>query len=168
MWVRSYRIRTHRYTHLCLAECRRKCSEVLDPESPAPILLQRTNKKLNCFNIQASNIQRILAKINANKATGPVGVSTHLRTCAAEIASPRTPILTECFSKTSRPSIWKSTKIVPVHKKDSTSKPNNYRPIPLLLAIENVFGERIIQKMCEHLENNILLSYRHYGFTTLP
>lgn len=27
MWVRSYRIRTHGYTHLCLAECRRKCSE---------------------------------------------------------------------------------------------------------------------------------------------
>ncbi|XP_069975008.1 uncharacterized protein [Penaeus vannamei] len=123
---------------------------VLARESPAPILLQRTRKKLNFLNIQVSNVQRILEKLNANKATGPVGVSTHLRTCAAEIASPRTPILTECFSKTSRPSIWKSTKIVPVHKKDSTSKPNNYRPIPLLLAIENVFerdnrSRRVVQ-----------------------
>lgn len=138
---------------------------VLDPESPAPILLQRTRKKLNFLNIQVSNVQRILEKLNVSKATGPDGVSPHLlRSCAAEVASPLTLIFTECFSETCWPSIWKSARIVPVHKKDSKSKPSNYRPISLLPVIAKVFEEIIVQELCEHLDDNRLLSPRQFGF----
>lgn len=76
---------------------------------------------------------------------------------------PLTLVFTECLSRTCWPSIWKSARIVPVHKRDSKSKPNNYRPISLLPAIAEVFEQLIIQKLCEHRKKKRLLSSCQYG-----
>lgn len=106
---------------LTRAETTAEKKTALDPESPARILLQQTSKKLTCFNIKLSFVQRI----NVNKATGPKGANLHLRTCAVEEALPPT-LLFKCLSRTSWPSIWKSARSVSVRKKDSESKPNYY------------------------------------------
>ena len=91
---------------------------------------------------------------------GPDGTSPWvLKMCAPELA----PSLTRLF-KRSLPQGWRTAHVTPIHKGNSKSDPNNYRPISLLPIVSKVL-ERIINKRIQrHLLQHNLVSHHQFGF----
>ena len=62
------------------------------------------------------------------------------------------------------PTILKTAKVVPIHKKNSKLEVSNYRPISLLSNIDKSFEKLIHGRLIEFLEGKQILYYRQFGF----
>ena len=104
-------------------------------------------------------------KLSTGKATGPDEISARvLKECAAELAAPLTRLFSKCLRHGVQHSQCKIAHVVPVCKKSSHSKPNNYRPVSLLSIISKVMESIVNRQLTNHLDRHHLLSTRQYGF----
>ena len=62
------------------------------------------------------------------------------------------------------PSVVKTTKVIPVHKKDSKLDCNNYRPISLSPNIEKNLEKLVYNRVAKFLNNNNLIYQLQFGF----
>ena len=62
------------------------------------------------------------------------------------------------------PSVVKTTKVIPVHKKDSKLDCNNYRPISLSSNIEKNLEKLVYNRVAKFLNNNNLIYQLQFGF----
>ena len=72
-------------------------------------------------------------------------------------------IITTCnlsFSTGIVPTILKTAKVVPIHKKDSRLEVSNYRPISLLSNIDKIFEKLMRSRFIEFLEERQILYYK--------
>ncbi|XP_063876903.1 uncharacterized protein LOC135109454 [Scylla paramamosain] len=86
-----------------------------------------------------------------------------LKHCARELSAPLTTVFTSCLREKKWPTVWKEARVVPVHKKNSRSEPNNYRPISLLSVMGKLLEKIVAVAICQHLSENHLLSDRQIG-----
>ena len=79
-----------------------------------------------------------------------------------------TPVLTHLvnlsISSGIFPSLWKNAKVIPLHKKDETIYPKNYRPVALLPIASKILERAIFLQLVGYLENSNLLHPSHHGF----
>ena len=54
------------------------------------------------------------------------------------------------------PSVLKTAKVIPIHKKDSKLDCNNCRPISLLPNIEKVLEKLVYNRITKFLNNNLI------------
>ena len=62
------------------------------------------------------------------------------------------------------PSVQKTTKVIPVHKKDSMLDYNNYRPTSLLPNIEKILEKLVCNRITKFLNNDNLIYPLQFGF----
>ena len=68
-------------------------------------------------------------------------------------------ITASCF-----PEQWKLAKIVPLHKKDNPSLPENYRPVALLCILSKILEKVVFTQLSAYMEENEILHPSHHGF----
>jgi len=89
----------------------------------------------------------------------PIGMDNiscrHLKEAAPIIAPIITKIVNSSFDKGIFPSPWKRNKVIPLHKANDRSDPNNYRPISIL---------PILSKICERAAYDQLFGYLNESF----
>ena len=102
-----------------------------------------TNVKID---FSVSRIKSILDALDTNKANGPDGISgTVLKHCSDSLSYPLSKIFHLCYIVGYIPPEWKTSNIVPVHKKDEKRNVENYRPISLISLVMKVF-EHIVRR----------------------
>jgi hypothetical protein len=62
------------------------------------------------------------------------------------------------------PSAWKTSKVIPLLKKNDVTLPQNYRPVALLPIASKILERVIYLQLIEYLEGNNLLHHSHHGF----
>ena len=62
------------------------------------------------------------------------------------------------------PSVLKTSKVVPVFKKDSKLNYSNYRPISLLSNIEKILEKLMYKRLYTFLDNNSIIYDLQFGF----
>ena len=62
------------------------------------------------------------------------------------------------------PTAWKTAKVVPLHKKEEKTSPQNYRPVALLPLFSKILEKAVFIQTIEYLESNELLHPSHHGF----
>ena len=107
----------------------------------------------------------LLLSLDANKASGPDGVSaTMLKATASSIA----PAITKLFNKTIQlgqiPNDWKLSSIVPIPKGNAASSVSNYRPISLLPILSKLLERHMYYLIVSHLEVHSPIASRQWGF----
>ena len=138
---------------------------VPDPNRPTPNLDPRCMDRLDSIDINEDEVRRLLKKVNTKKATGPDEISPHLlKKCASELAKPLMRIFRACVRTQTWPTLWKTARVTPVHKKNEKCNPKNYRPVSLLSVISKIFEKIIAKQLTEHLDQHHLLSNRQFGF----
>ena len=105
--------------------------------------------------------------MDPNKASGPDNISNLLlKEVASEVCTPLCKIFNLSLIAGLYPNYWKSSHVIPIHKKDDPKNKSNYRPISLLCNISKIF-ERLVhhhQKLYSFLQHNTLLSSNNSGF----
>ena len=82
---------------------------------------------------------------------------------AEEISAPLSILLNRSLRSGIFPTLEKQAKISPIHKSDSRSSLNNYRPISVLNTFSKVIERVVYIQLTKYLENNNMLSNNQYG-----
>lgn len=132
---------------------------------PTLTYLIPTGNSLSTILCSQSEVHDLLLSLKENKASGPDGISaTMLRNTATSIAPALTSLFNQSLSTGIFPKCWKVSNIVPVHKKNSRSSVENYRPISLLSIVSKVLERIVYNRIMKHLVTNDILKNGQYGF----
>ena len=128
----------------------------------------RVNSIFKLCPIDRNDVLRLLCNLSTNKATGLDGISCQLlKEAAPVIADSLCHLFNNSINTRIFPEEWKLAKVFPLHKGDTKTNPNNYRPISVIPAIAKVF-ERLVydQLYCYLIENKLINKYQS-GFRSL-
>ena len=102
-------------------------------------LKNRSNISFFVSPTDKTEIENVISSLDSNKSVGPNSIPTEiLKLLKNDISSQLSEIFNISFSSGIFPSILKTAKVIPVHKKDSKLDFSNYRRISLLSNIENI------------------------------
>ena len=115
------------------------------------------------IDFSVSRINVILKSLDTNKAQGPDCINgTVLKNCSESLAYPLSKIFNLVYNVGCLPTEWKMSNVVPVHKKDSKSNVENYRPISLISLVMKVFERLLYEELLKRTEAKI--DPRQHGF----
>lgn len=105
---------------------------------------QESTESLSKIAIPAATVEKYLKALDPDKGAGSDGIPPFFWLSTARTLSYSISLLFNMsLNKITFPSIWKRAHIVPIHKKGSKSKIENYRGISILNTIGKVF-EKIV------------------------
>ena len=149
----------------CFAKFFSDKMKVEDPYRTPPLLPCITGGRVTSVSITQEMVLKELVGLNHQKASGPDKISPLLlKKCASQIAKPLHSILQRCIDECEWPSMWKSSSIIPVHKKGNKALMRNYRPVALLPIMSKVFERLVYNTISEHLDEHRILCDRQHGF----
>ena len=109
---------------------------------PSTVEIQRRHSHLSVsfYPVKEAYILKLLESLKPNKATGPDRISPRvLAVSAKSIASLLTKLINHLITHNTWPTPWKRSNVSPIHKKESESLKENYRPVSVLTAISKIF-----------------------------
>lgn len=149
----------------------------------ADITLKKQNNKhrttplvRNLLNVQQvetmkftpTNTKEVIETIRSLKSKLSSGLdevpSKVVKYCAGQLATPLACIINKSFEQGYFPSLLKTAKIYPKHKKGSLTKVENYRPISLVSTFSKIIEKVALKRMIEHLQKHELLTKHQHGF----
>ena len=118
--------------------------------------------------IPQSFVEKQLQSLDSHKSMGLDGVPTRLLKMAAPIIAPSmTYIMNLSISTGIFPDIWKTAKVVPIHKSDSKQDRGNYRPISILAVLSKIIERHVHDSLYSFLTKFNLLHIAQSGFRKL-
>ena len=141
-------------------------NENQDVPNPERIFKGAEDELLTEFEITESCVNKKLKALDPSKAAGPDGIPPAiLRAAADELTLPLTLIFNKSLEEGTVPTDWRLAQVIPLFKKGTRSKPDNYRPISLTSTIGKVLESIIRDKMTVHLDKNCLINDTQHGFS---
>ena len=138
---------------------------VPDPHKTPPTLPQIIKEKLEIVQTSEVEVKVFLSEVDVKKAVGPDNISPRLlRQCADELARPLTSLYNLCLRTSTWPTAWKTSNVVPVHKKGGKCELKNYRPVSLLPVLSKVLESIVVKRITNHLDRHHFLCTRQFGF----
>ena len=109
------------------------------------------------------DIERDINKLNINKPTTFNNIPAKILVENSEICSPFiSKIYNDSIFSSNFPGPLKNADITPVHKKDETTKKENYRPVSILPSISKIFERNMYDQIYTYMNNH--LSHYLCGF----
>ena len=134
----------------------------------------RRKNAIHNFNFKYTNknqSEKLLLNINARKACGHDTITPRLlKESASVISGPLAELMNESIKQCKYPSRWKMGQVTPLFKKNDELSKENYRPVTVLPALNNVF-EKLLASQLDQFYTELLSDYisayrRHYGCET--
>ena len=124
------------------------------------------NFQNNCnfdVDLSVSRIKSILSNLDINKAQCPDSINgTVLKHCSESLAYPLSKLFKPTYNVGCLPSEWKTSNIVPVHKKDNKSNVQNYHPFSFISLVIKVYERILYEGLLNRTESKI--DQRQHGF----
>ena len=115
----------------------------------------RTNKTFRFSYVSTVFAEKQLSVLKRRKSTGPDELPAGMiKDCKKAISKALAFIINLSLQSGVFPSVWKSAKITPVHKKGDTKKPENFRPISVLPIFLKVIEKAAHAQILTFLEEN--------------
>ena len=122
-------------------------------------------EELGNINIEEKGINKLLAGLKQNKASGPDDIPARL---LKELNNELSPIFTILFQASVNqgkvPKDWKLANVTPLFKKGDKSDPGNYRPVSLTSITCKILEHIIYSSIVNHLDKNNVLCPHQHGF----
>ncbi|MBM6549285.1 RNA-directed DNA polymerase [Streptococcus dysgalactiae subsp. equisimilis] len=133
------------------------------PHVPSPSLLSSTT--LADITVELKDIKFLLSSIKPSVRLG----SDEIPPTALTSGGPDVPLLLlNLFNLSLKygtfPSQWKTSVIIPLHKKGPTHNPNNYRPINTTPIVSRLFEKLVKKPLVGYLLTNNLINDKQHGF----
>ena len=110
-------------------------------------------------------ISKIIDALDISKSSGPNGIPVFLLKTFKEFFSYWiSKLVNRCFVKGEFPTLLKTAKVIPLHKKDSKLDYLNYRPISLLSVFSKIYEKLIYSRIYSYLVKYNLIYSKQFGF----
>ena len=120
------------------------------------------------FDIQEVNegeVLNIITHMKKSKVCGEDNIPNRvIYDCREIILRPLTYIINLSIRQGYFPKAWKTSKTIPLHKKDSKQLAANYRPISLLSKLSLVYEKIIHGQISKHFIKNNLFHHNQHGY----
>ena len=128
-------------------------------------LKNRSNISFFVSPTDKTEIENVISSLDSNKSVGPNSIPTKiLKLLKNDIFSQLSEIFNISFSSGVFPSILKTAKVIPVHKKDSKLDFAKYHPISPLSNIEKILERLMYNRMHKFFSDNNLIYSLQFGF----
>ena len=115
--------------------------------------------------VSTQGVQKLLSKLQPNKATGPDDLAARvLKEFAVEIAPALSCIFQRSLDTGILPEDWRRANISPVFKKGDRTKASNYRPVSLTSICSKVLEHILHSNISDHLDQYNVLCEEQHGF----
>ena len=115
--------------------------------------------------VTAVEIEKEISSSNSSKAVGPFSIPVYLlKLLSTYLSTPLKIIFNLSFSTGCVPDQFKIANIIPVHKKDSATCVNNYRPISLLSIFNKLLEKLMYKRLSCFIEKHNILYDCQFGF----
>ena len=132
---------------------------------PSIRVIAEENRRKNAihnFNFKYTNktqVEKLPSNINARKACSHDTITPRLlNESASAIPGPQAELMNESIKQCKYPSRWKMGQVTPLFKKNDELSKENYRPVTVLPALNNVF-EKLLASQPDQLYSEILSDY---------
>ena len=119
---------------------------------------------LRDINFSASDVRKKLAKLKANKASGPDGISVNVLRNCLNFDYPLSVLFNMSLQSGIVPSDWRDANVTPLFKKGSRTSSNNYRPVSLTSQIVKLLERLVYDHVFQTLIANKTISCDQHGF----
>ena len=117
------------------------------------------------INIFPEGVEKLLKKLDPNKATGPDGIGTRILQAAADDLAPALSLIFQRSLDTGvLPESWLQANISPIYKKGDRTQAENYRPISLTSVCCKVLEHIIHSNIMHHFDTHSVLTDKQHGF----
>lgn len=121
-----------------------------------------SSDNLDTIIIERNGIVKLIDNQKAHKAPGPDKLGKRDLALVPEIADILTCIFQYSIDTGTIPSIWKLANVVPIHKGDSKTIPNNFRPVSLTSNVCKMLEHILLHYLNIYLED--ILCTNQHGF----
>ena len=136
-----------------------------EPPPPPPRNVRICCPDLHDVDLSIENVFKHVTLLANKTSAGPDEYpQSFIRKLAPSITEPLSIIFRLSVNSAELPSIWSISKIIPIHKKKSVNKVENYRPISLLCVTSKILESIIRENLVTHLLANSIISDAQHGF----
>ena len=115
--------------------------------------------------VHPDEVGKIVAELKNSSAFGLDNIDTFaVKLIKTEIVPALTHIINLSISSQKFPQYWKSSKIIPLHKKEDLLNPKNYRPVAIVPIFSKVLERIIFNQLVQYLQENELLHPNHHAY----
>ena len=115
--------------------------------------------------VTKKKVRKLLAGLKNKTSTSVDQLDNYAVKLAADyITGPLHHVITLSIMQQKFPTGWKYTKIVPLHKKKSTLKPENYRPVAILSPLSKVLEKVVYELIYDYFSRNKLFHSSLHGY----
>lgn len=140
----------------------------IPPYKPEDHLRQALDQNITRWSLKKvkdTQVMKIIEEIKNSTGSGMDGIPNKILKIARNvICKPLTYIINKSIETGKVPYMWKEAKIIPLHKKGSTSSAKNYRPIAILSKLSLVLETVVMNQITEHFTRNELFSEDQNGY----
>lgn len=110
-------------------------------------------------------IKKLIDRIKNDIAVGADDINAKLlKDTKQTIAETLTQLVNISYKTSKFPTCMKKALVKPVHKKDNTEDPANYRPLSILSIVSKVFERSATNQLVQYLEENNLLTKTQHAY----
>ena len=115
--------------------------------------------------VTRDEVKKLLKKLKNSRSTSVDELDNYSVKLAADyIYEPLHHIITLSVMQNKFPSIWKYTKVIPLHKKDSQLERKNYRPVAILSPLSKVLEKIVYMQIYRHFTQNKIFHPNLHGY----
>ena len=115
--------------------------------------------------ITVQKVRKLLSQLKNKKSISIDQLDNFsVKLAAGYLAEPLHYVINLSIMQQKFPGCWKVTKIVPLHKKQSTLKPENYRPVAILSHFSKVLEKAVYEQIYRYFTGNNLFHPSLHGY----
>ena len=121
--------------------------------------------KLWLQHVPLGKVTSLLKRLKNSKSTGIDGLDSYILKVSAELISqPLHHIVCLSIMQCKFPSMWKFSKVIPLHKKASKLDRANYRPLAILSPLSKDFEKVVYSQIYEYFSRNKLFHQNLHSY----
>ena len=128
-------------------------------------IMEERNTSLALNFVRVDQVKKFLKELKPKTSTSIDQLDNYsVRLAADFVAQPLHHVITLSIMQGKFPSCWKLSKIIPLHKKQSQLKKENYRPVSILSPLSKVLEKVVYVQMYSYFETKKLFHPSLHGY----
>ena len=128
-------------------------------------IMEDRNLAISLKFVNVHKVRKLLSSLKNKTSTSVDQLDNFaVKLVADQVAAPLHHVISLSLMQQKFPTIWKYTKIVPLHKKGSQLKKENYRPVAILSPLSKILEKIIYEHIYDYFSRNKLFHPSLHGY----